>query len=255
VTQAVIEKREPPALHTESKVAPSLLPQTMKFVGKGPWLLTGICVLILVPCFWHKHIEACDLGSHVYNTSGTYRQGQVPGLYIARQSNNVLADVSLARLGNLFGWNAAEKIVLSAGVLIFFWGTFALMNAASIRPPWFLVPTIAMITYGWTFNMGFLNFYLSLGLAFWSLALLWRGGMMDVLIGLALLPIVLLAHPIGLAWLIGAAAYIKAGMILSARTRPLLWICSVGLLCGISVYLSHFYPTQRLPLNSYKDAS
>jgi len=39
----------------------------MKFVGKCPWLLTGICVLILVPCFGHKHIEACDLGSHVYN--------------------------------------------------------------------------------------------------------------------------------------------------------------------------------------------
>jgi hypothetical protein len=195
VTKALIEERERPVLHTESEIAPSLLPHAMKFVGKCPWGLTGISVLILIPCFWHKHIEACDLGSHVYNAwlAVLVDHGQAPGLYIARQWNNVLADIFLARLGDLFGWNAAEKIVVSAAVLIFFWGAFALMSAASLHPPWLLVPAIAMITYGWTFNISFLNFYLSLGLAFWSLALLWRGRGGELLVGGALLPLVCVA--------------------------------------------------------------
>jgi hypothetical protein len=31
--------------------------------------------------------------------------------------------------------------------------------------PWFLVPCLAMLTYGWVFYMGFFNFYLAAGLS------------------------------------------------------------------------------------------
>src|SRR5258707_12140219 len=35
--------------------------------GRQRWLLVlGISAAALIPCFWHKHIEAGDLASHVY---------------------------------------------------------------------------------------------------------------------------------------------------------------------------------------------
>src|SRR5712664_2873110 len=47
---------------------------------------------LLIPCFWHRRIEAGDLGSHVYNAwlAQLIERGQAPGLYLARQWNNVL---------------------------------------------------------------------------------------------------------------------------------------------------------------------
>jgi len=59
--------------------------------------------------------------------------------------NNVLFDVVLLRAANLVGMAAAEKIVVSACVLIFFWGVFAFVAAVTERPPWFLTPCIAML--------------------------------------------------------------------------------------------------------------
>ncbi len=77
-----------------------------------------------------------------------------------------------------------KKLWFPLCVLIFFWGVFTLVAAASGQPPWFLAPCIAMLTYGYAFNMGFLNYYLSLGLASFSLALLWRGRGLERLLGL-----------------------------------------------------------------------
>src|SRR5207249_2683812 len=96
------------------------------------------------------------------------------GLYFARQWNNVLVDLALLEAGNLFGLAAAEKIVVSACVLIFFWGAFSLIAAVTRRPPWFLAPCVAMLAYGWTFNVGFFNYYLSLGVGFFAIAIIWR---------------------------------------------------------------------------------
>src|ERR1700686_4817130 len=142
------------------------------------WLrFTIISLALLVPCVWHRRIEAGDLGSHVYNAwlAQLIERGQAPGLYIVRQWNNVLFDWMLLHAANVVGFGDAEKIVVSACVVIFFWGVFAFVAAASGRPPWFLTPCVAMLAYGFSFNMGFLNYYLSVGLASFSLALLWRG--------------------------------------------------------------------------------
>ena len=78
--------------------------------------------LVMVPCVWHRHIEAGDLGSHVYNAwlAQLIGKGQAPGLYLARQSHNIFFDVALLQVGNWVGFAAAEKIVVSAGVLVFF---------------------------------------------------------------------------------------------------------------------------------------
>src|SRR5437879_12021355 len=141
------------------------LTRAVRFV-KARWLLmTATSAALLLPCFWHKRIEAGDLASHTYNAwlAQLIERGQAPGLYLSSQRTNILLDMALVCLGSALSLAVAEKIVVSACVLIFFWGSFALIAAASRRPPWFLVPAIAMIAYGWTFQAGFMNYYLSLG--------------------------------------------------------------------------------------------
>ena len=103
---------------------------------------------------------------------------------------------------------AAEKIAVSAAVLIFFWGAFALASAAARRAAWLVAPCLAMVAYGWTFQMGFFNYYLSLGFAFFGLALLWRGRGWERAAVLPLVPLIWLAHPLGVVLLAGAGAWI-----------------------------------------------
>src|SRR6266849_4177626 len=141
------------------------------------WLrFTLISFALWVPCFWHRRIEAGDLGSHAYNAwlAQLIEKGQAPGLYFARQWNNVVFDVLLLKFGNAFGLAVAQKIAVAVCVLIFFWVVFALLAAVANPAPWFLLPCVAMLAYGWTFNIGFFNYYLSLGLGFLLLAILWR---------------------------------------------------------------------------------
>jgi len=131
--------------------------------------------VLAVPCFWHRRIEAGDLASHVYNAwlAQLIEKGQAPGLYLANLWDNVLFDFTLLHLGELLGLRIAEKIAVYACVLIFFWGVFALVAAVTERAPWFIAPYVAMLAYGYSFNMGFMNYYLSLGLACFALALFW----------------------------------------------------------------------------------
>jgi hypothetical protein len=185
---------------------------------RQPWLkFLATSALLLVPCFWHREIVASDLGSHLYNAwlAQLIRHGQAPGLWIAPQRTNVLFDLLLSGFGAVFGLHAAEEIVVSLAVLIFFWGIFALVSAATRRAPWYLLPCIGLFTYGWTFHLGFFNYYLSLGLAFFSLAILWRGRSWEWLVAGALALLALVAHPLGFAWLVAAAAY-----VLIAETAP-----------------------------------
>src|SRR5712692_7518708 len=55
---------------------------------RSQWLPVGvISALLVVPCYWHRRIEAGDLASHTYNAwlAQLIGQGQAPGLYIVRQ--------------------------------------------------------------------------------------------------------------------------------------------------------------------------
>src|SRR5579864_591133 len=198
--------------------------RALRFVRSRWLVLTTISVVVLLPCFWHKHIEAGDLASHTYNAwlAQLIERGQAPGLYLAPRWTNILVDVALLRLGNIIGFAAAEKIVVSACVLIFFWGTFALIAAASRQPPWFLVPAVAMITFGWTFQMGFMNYYLSLGLGFCAAALFWRGRSADYIAVAVLMVFAWMAHPMGFLCIVAAVAYIKLAESLRGRRRWLL---------------------------------
>ncbi len=213
-----------------------------------------ISAAVLAPCYWHRRIEAGDLASHMYNAwlAQLIERGQVSGLWIARQWNNVLFDLLVGGIGKIFNLHATEKIAVAIAVLLFFWGVFALVCAATERAPWFLVPVIAMISYGYTFHMGFFNYYLSLGLSFFGLAIFWKGKGWERLIPVALAPLIMLAHPLGLAWLAGAAAYIALAELMPARYQPVLLIAAGASLAFVHYYFWHHYVVQAQDLPFYQ---
>ena len=170
------------------------------------WLVS---LLLLMPCVWHRHIQAGDVASHLYNAwlAQLVGEGKAPGVYLVWQYKNVLFDLMLLHLGKMFGFSIAEKIAVGLCVLVFFWGVFTLATVEAGRRPWFLVPGLGMLAYGYVFTMGFMNFYLSLGLACFALAALWRGSLRGVVMAIALALAVMLAHPLGCLWLLAAGAY------------------------------------------------
>ncbi len=205
-----------------------------------------VSAIVLGPCFWHRHIAAADLGSHLYNAwlVELIRRGHAPGLWIAHQWTNVLFDYLLSGLGAVFGWGAAEKLAVSLAVLVFFWGMFALVSAAARRAPWFLAPLLAVFAYGYTFEEGFFNYYMALGLSFFGVAILWRGRGWERLAALALAPLVVLAHPLGIVWLAGAGAYVAIAEA-APRRQALLFLAGVASLFAAHYYLWHHFAVDQ----------
>ncbi|MGC1685906.1 MAG: hypothetical protein WA734_09830 [Candidatus Acidiferrales bacterium] len=112
---------------TATSLGNSALDLASSFLKKNYLLVIAVSLALIVPCFWHERIEAGDLASHTYNAwlAQLISEGKAPGLWLARQWNNVLFDYCLSGAASIFGIHAAEKIVVSASVLLFFWGAFA----------------------------------------------------------------------------------------------------------------------------------
>lgn len=220
---------------------------TVSIVRRKPWMILALSVAVLIPCFWHPRIEAGDLASHVYNVwlAQLIAKGQAPGLYIASRWSNVLFDVTLLEVSKATGIGAGQKVVVSACVLIFFWGVFAFITAVTEHPPWFLTPCLAMLAYGYTFSMGFMNYYLSLGLACFALTLLWRPRRMGWIGGGIFALLTFLAHPIGFLWLIGMFAYPR----IRARL-PGWWRLVVPLAAVTAFYVIRWYASHRPELSA-----
>lgn len=214
---------------------------TLSFLRRRQWLILAVSAAVLIPCLWHRRIEAGDLASHVYNAwlAQLIEKGQAPGLYIARQWNNILFDVMLLGLAKIAGLAAAQKIAASVCVLTFFWGVFAFIIAVTERPPWFLTPCVAMLAYGYSFSMGFVNYYLSLGLACFGLAILWRARKVDWIGGGIFALLALLAHPIGFLWLLGTFAYVKIKATLPGWWKLALPLAAAAGFFGVYWYTSH----------------
>jgi hypothetical protein len=187
-------------------------------------LFALLSLLLLIPCFWHSHIQAGDLGSHTYNAwlAELIHQGKAPGLYLAWQWDNILFDLILYDFSKLVGFTLAEKFAVSLCVLAFFWGVFAFIHAATRRFPWLLIPLIAMLSYGYVFNMGYMNYYLSIGLGCFALALLWRAKRRGIAVAALLLLVIYLAHPLGVLLVLGVGAYRLVWPLLKGWTRLVL---------------------------------
>ena len=213
----------------------------VSFRGARTVVVVVVSLMIVVPCLWHRRIEAGDLASHVYNTwlAELIEKGRSPGLYLSHQTSNVLFDLGLFYAAKLIGLAAAQKVVVSACVLIFFWGAFAFIRALTGRSPWLLTPCIAMLAYGYSFEMGFLNYYVSIGLACFSLAIFLRRRGREWMGGLLLVPIVWLAHPIGFFWLIGTVVYIGIRAKLSGWWKLVLPLSVASAILAVSWYTAY----------------
>jgi hypothetical protein len=226
--------------------------QALRFI-RSRWVsIVALSALVLLPCYWHLRIEAGDLGSHTYNSwlALLVARGQAPGLYLVRQWNNVVVDLALTWLGSHLGFTAAERIVVSSCVLCFFWGAFVFVAAATRRLPWFLVPAIAMFSYGYTFYAGFMNYYLSLGLAFWAAALFWRGTRTDWIVALFVVILTFMAHPMGFGLLVAMVAYIVLAEKARGGYRWLVDALALLALCAVHFYLLRFKTAEWLGIRA-----
>ena len=188
----------------------------------------AVSLLILIPCFWQPHIGFGDFPSHVYNAwlYPKVAAGEVQGLTVSGQHTNILSDVALTWLLQHASVQTAERTVLAGAVLLMFWGMFAMVGALTGRVAWWVAPFLAMLAYGWAFQLGFLNSYLATAFCFLIFALLWsRPAMIDLLVAIPLLLLAALAHPAALAWLVGTLAF---GWIVraTAPARRWLWLAA-----------------------------
>jgi hypothetical protein len=238
----------PPSAFVEQQAweAPKTITRTsrIQFVKTNLLSLILVSGLAVIPCFWHPRIEAGDLASHTYNAWLTQLviQHKAPGLWIAPQKNNILFDILLFRLTSILGFLPGERVAVCTAVLIFVWGAFSLASTLSGRGTWFLLPLFIIFAQGWTMQMGFLNFYLGLGLSFIALAALYRGRNYYAFAAL-LTPLIWVAHPLATAWFFAIAIYLGAAKLVKP---PLQWFLPVAALTGaflLRVYLQGHYRT------------
>jgi hypothetical protein len=198
---------------------------------RANWLL-AVCLsaALLVPCFWTTHIQAGDLASHLYNAwlAQLIEQGNAPGLWLAHPWTNVLFDYLLAFLFRTMGPWAAEHIAVALSVLLFFWGEVALVWTLNRRLPRSLIPCLAMLAYGYVFHAGFFNYYISLGIALYLMAIVWHGHRGDW-IGVALgFFVASLAHPIPVLCVLVSTIYIYLARGIAKRFQWVLFLAAIG---------------------------
>src|SRR5262245_14593268 len=226
------------ATRPESSPAPFsrfALEAALRFLRDNAVAVVLVSLLLLIPCFWHTHIQAGDLGSHIYNAwlAQLAERQPISGGIVVRQWSNVLFDLMVRHTASRFGFLAAEKIAVSIVALVFFWGAFAFLTCVSGRAPWLLTPLLAILAYGYAFHMGFMNYCLSIGLAFLALAAAWHGGAGDWLVAVVFAALAFLAHPLGLALFVSVASYVSVSRVLPKWPRlavPLLAVASFVLL-------------------------
>jgi hypothetical protein len=233
------------AVEAHAEIGPSqysAIRNAAQFVRTN-WLRVAlISVVVLIPCFWQHHIQAADLGSHVYNAwlAQLIQRGEAPGLVIIPQTSNVLFDLLLSSLFSLGPW-AAEHIAVTLAVLVLFWGSFALCSAAAGRSAWIVTPLLVMACYGFVFNMGFFNLYLSAGLSLFGLAILWRGARWDFLTLIPLGALIWMSHMMGTAGLLCLGALLVLLRVLPLTYQLIVAACSlIGYFAARWYVLGHF---------------
>lgn len=200
------------------------------------WVYALASLLFLIPCYWQPRIQAGDLSSHIYNSwlSQLIESGRLQGLVMVQQTTNILFDVILSGLFKLVGPEAAQRIAVSLAVLTFVWGAFAFIGAVGGRPPWHLLPCIGMLAYGWVYHMGFFNFYLSLGLCFWGLAIVWNWSPRRLAMASPVFVLAYVAHALPVVWAAGLVVYLLVARSLTPRLR--VYMIAVSLLAMVFLH-------------------
>jgi len=143
------------------------LADAIRFLRQFKLRVSLLSTLLGIPCLWHRRIEAGDLASSCVTTCGSRSSlkragaGALPGEPLGQRSIR-LHTVAPSEFSWVFHRGENCRICLRVDFLL---GRFCVRRRADDRLPWFLTPCIAMLAYGYSFTMGFMNYYLSLGLA------------------------------------------------------------------------------------------
>lgn len=191
-----------------------------------------ISILVLIPCFWQRRIQAGDLASHAYNVwlVQLIRAGKLPGVSVVNQSTNVLFDQLLDWLARAFSIPAAQRIAVSSVVLLFFWSAFALANVIGGKKPWFVAPYVAILAYGTIFNLGLFNYYLAGAFSLAGLAVSWRPSFWRLPLTLLLFLMGWLAQPLPTALASGALLYAWITGRAPARVQAIIWLLAFSVI-------------------------
>ena len=202
------------------------------------YLVILVSVLVVIPCVWLPQIESFDLCSHIYNAwlSRLITEQHLPGLWIARQSTNIFFDHLLAWFITPLGPVLAQRVAVGASVLLFFWSSFVLVSVISGKRPWFLLPCLAILSYGRIYHYGFFNFYDSMAFGFLALALLWDFRPWRFLLAIPMLAFSWSAHPLPALWAVGMAAFVWIGRKGGRKVQILLLCSGAAALVAIRIY-------------------
>lgn len=217
------------------------------------FLYAAATLALLIPCFWQARLQAGDLASHIYNAwlVQLAETGQAKGLVVVPQITNVLFDWILSALFRTLGAPAAQRISMAVSVLILVWGAFRWIQVASGRKAWSLLPALSVLAYGWVFHSGFCNFYLSLGLCFWALAVAWDCSARRLAAALPILVLAWLGHLLPVLWTLCVLTYVFLARRLPKSKRIWLLAGWVAVLVPAHVAVrlsmhSRWYPRQIL---------
>ncbi|MEQ1885391.1 MAG: hypothetical protein ABL967_10040 [Bryobacteraceae bacterium] len=207
--------------------------------------IVGLALILLVPCFWHAHIQAGDLSSHIYNAwlANQVRDGSLPGIEVRYQWTNTLADWIFPVLLRWGGRTFAERGIAVFAVQLFFWGAFCFLSTTGGRRAWPFAPVLAMLAYGTVFQLGFLNFYLSTGFCLWMLTALWDVTRPRMMIAFLLAALALVAHVMPLLAVIFAIAYLHLHRRFAARWNFVIFGSGFASIAFIAGTLPLFFRT------------
>jgi hypothetical protein len=241
--------REPRRTGPADGGQPAPVPPPATF-RKSAVIFSALSILLLIPCYWQPRLQAGDLSSHIYNAwlAQLIETGHAQGLAIASQTTNLLFDLMLGGLYRVLGAEAAQRIAVSIAVLVFAWGAFAFVSKVAGRRPWHLLICIAMLAYGWVFHMGFFNFYLSLGLCFWALSLVWDASRSRWFLAAPILAVAYVAHGLPVAWTACLMVYLWVAHRVPPRRHSWLAAASVAIMILTHVALSRQMVTRWSPL-------
>jgi len=126
-------------------------------------------------------------------------------------------------------------------VLIFSWGAILLISRARPRNWWFLLPSVAMLSYGVIFHAGFFNFYLGLGISFWYLAFFLFAGWKSRFAAIPLLLLAWTAHPLPVVWALSLALYTVVAERLPQHARVATLAAGIIALVEVHFFVASHY--------------
>ena len=213
-------------------------------------LFALVAILIAIPCVWQPHIQSEDLPSHLYNAwlVNDVSAGHLTGLDVVPQFTNVLFDRMLSFLLKTTGSVVAtERIAVTIAVQIFFWGCFAFVSAVARRRVWWMIPFLLMLSYGAVFRLGFFNFYLSVGICAWAMALVWQNRPRMRWLAIPLLLLAFTAHSLPCVWAVAVCAYVLVARRLRPERRPWLMAAALLAVAALALFIALRMPSLWAP--------